>query len=283
LNTYRLRPIPDWAIDGMKKSVATEAENYILQQNLTPMILLIEKDLQKRDQQGAGAGVTDAATKDWMTYTAYLGEANQLANELVRPTARGIANNIAEEWVKRPWPYEIRSPVAEVPPSRGMNPDDRRLYFTMFATAQSTDATAPKFAFPKIFGGYDWKLVAYAQAETFNWMEFNSSYGSPSMYGGAGGFDSINWVPEVSHLTAQLSSFKLFAGAPRAWRVCSLGGWEWRPRLTLSDTLNAQLAGNPDMVTMFQEGGFSVPMDVGDGAPGGKLLNASALDEVNLH
>ena len=49
--------------------------------------------------------------------------------------------------------------------------------FSLLAAARETDDNGPRLLLPAIFGLAGTKLVAYGQAETFNWMEYNAAYG----------------------------------------------------------------------------------------------------------
>jgi hypothetical protein len=265
LSTYGLRPIPAWAQPGMFDSATAAIENQIMLVSIQPVAQAIVQDLQNADPKNLGAGILDQQFKNTVTYNGYIGQATQIADAILRPTAHQVAMRLATEWVNRPWPYEITPPAVPVPPFRGINPDERRHDYTVLAAARQTDATAPHRLLPTIFGADSGQLAAYGQGETFNWMEFNASYG------GGERFDEVVTIPEIVYRTGAFSTFHGFVGAPRGWRVDSLGGWNWRTRLSLSDTLYDALGLNDELREYLQDAGINQPSS---GAP---------LDEINLH
>jgi hypothetical protein len=178
-----------------------------------------------------------------------------IAYQIVAPTAQQAAELIAEEYVARPWPYEITPSMLPVPPVRGITREDRQQYFSVIAAARQTEATAPRLLASWLFNPDSTQLISYAQAETYNWMEFNSSYG------GGDRFDQVTPFPWGEGQ---------FVGAPRCWRVCTIGGWNWRSRLSLSDALGPALERNGELARCFQDAG------VNTAAP-------EELDAINLH
>jgi hypothetical protein len=42
---------------------------------------------------------------------------------------------------------------------------------------------------------------------------------------------------------------------PRPWRVSTIGGWNWRPRLSLADGLSNARLNNPEFERYFRESG----------------------------
>jgi hypothetical protein len=134
----------------------------------------------------------------------------------------------------------------------GIPKADRQNFFSTVVVAE--DQKPPQSLLTSIFG-QSAPLVAYAQGEAFNWMEFNSSYGGNDQ------FDSPSNIPYYN--------FGLI-GSPRGWRVCSDGGWSWQPRLSLSDNLPKALELNPELQDVLQKAGITTT----DGA---------TLDEINLH
>jgi hypothetical protein len=264
LSTYGLRPIPDWAKAGMFDSATAAIENQIVLLGIQPVAQAIVRDLQSSDPNGLGNGILDQQFKNSVTYNGYIGQATALADQIVRPTAHQVALRLAAEWINRPWPYEITPPAVPVPPFRGIGPDERKRDYTVIAAARQTDATAPRLLLPTIFGTDNTLLVAYGQGETFNWMEFNSAYG------GGERFDEVVVIPEITRIANRDTRFHDFVGAPRGWRVDSLGGWNWRTRLSLSDALYDALQLNDELRGYLNDAGISDP-------PSG------ALDEINLH
>jgi hypothetical protein len=177
-----------------------------------------------------------------------------VADAAVRPQAHLVAITIANEWLNRPWPYEITPPNLPVPPFRGLGRDDRQRYFSVIAAARQTDATAPRLLLPLIFGADTTKLVAYGQAEAFNWNEFNDTWGGDERV------DQTNFTPWGG----------VFVCSPRAWRTATIGGWNWRSRLSLSDALAPALDSNEELLEYLHDAGISSP-------------NEASLNEVNLH
>ncbi len=236
LATYGLRQIPDWAKDGMFDSVQVTAEDYLVRTNMLRVI----NDILRSNAVGYAA-------------------AAQIADSVIRPAAHNVSLAIAAEWINRPWPYEIDPPTVPVPPTHGIGCDDRQRYYSLLAAARETDTGGPQFLLPSIFGLPATKLIAYGQAETFNWMEYNPSYG------GSERFDQVVPTPWANN-----NSNALFIGSPRAWRVASLGGWNWRSRLSLADMLGAALQNNDDLQAYFHDAGITST----DGA---------AIDAKNVH
>ena len=131
------------------------------------------------------------------------------------------ATEIAAEMVDRPWPYEKAPPLNPVPPAAGITRQDRGLY-SAFAIIDSSRANGFKTLFPFLFGANQ-SLTTYAQSETFNWMEYNDNYG---------GYYTEKF-DEVS-----LNTFGSLLACPRAWRLSTVGGWNWQPRLSVADGLS---------------------------------------------
>jgi hypothetical protein len=150
----------------------------------------------------------------------------------------------ASEWIARTWPYEITPPQSPVPPTRGILTEDRHRYFTLSAAAKSTDVVAPRPFLAKLMDAQVRPLVATAQSETFNWMEYHGSYGAGDRYD--------HRMP------------------PRPWRLSTAGGWNWQPRLAFSDALPATLANNPEFRGFFGEGGVT-------------SYDAGAIDSIIMH
>ena len=185
LQTYKLYPIPQWAQSGLEASL-TQAVSW--------QIFVRNRQLQ---QMGVGPAF------------AYLQQ-------------DGGVPYIVNEMLSRPWPYEMTPPDQQVPPTRGMGKIDRQNYFTIMAAAKSQDATTPRLLLPSIFGKGQ-TLVAFAQAEAFNWMEYNDSYG---------GYATEKFDEVSSNVFGSLLA------CPRAWRLSTVGGWNWQPRLSVSDAIS---------------------------------------------
>ncbi|MGN6367688.1 MAG: Tad domain-containing protein [Phycisphaerae bacterium] len=193
LQTYKLYPIPDWARPGLTDSL-TEAVSW---------------EIFRRNSRLWPLGVQAAF--------AYIND----------PQQGYPVNAIVDQMMSRPWPYEKAPPDQPVPPSPGISKPDRINYFTILAAARSRDETTPRMLLPGIFGQGK-KLVAFAQAESFNWMEYNDYYGGYATER----FDEIS-----------TNTFRTLMACPRAWRLSTAGGWNWQPRLSISDGLN-KLNGN---------------------------------------
>jgi hypothetical protein len=231
LQPYNLYYIPEWARAGVQASASAAIANRIIVRSMQQVTVDLIRD-----------GVPDVA-------------AAAIAYQIVAPTAQQAAELIAEEYVARPWPYEITPSMLPVPPVRGITREDRQQYFSVIAAARQTEATAPRLLASWLFNPDSTQLISYAQAETYNWMEFNSSYG------GGDRFDQVTPFPWGEGQ---------FVGAPRCWRVCTIGGWNWRSRLSLSDALGPALERNGELARCFQDAG------VNTAAP-------EELDAINLH
>ena len=86
-------------------------------------------------------------------------------------------------------------------------------------------------------------------------MEFNTTYG------GSDQFDSPSYVPYY------------YFGAiacPRGWRTGTVGGWNWQPRLSLSDALPKALQLNPDLQDALEKAGITTS-------------DEASLAPINLH
>jgi Putative Flp pilus-assembly TadE/G-like len=132
----------------------------------------------------------------------------------------GPATEISEEMVARQWPYEKAPPQVQVPPSPGISKADRSSWYSVFSIA-SSGQPGPRTLFGAIFGPPP-SMSAMAQGETFNWMEYNDNYG---------GYYTEKF-DEVS-----LNTFGSLLACPRAWRLSTVGGWNWQARLSVVDSL----------------------------------------------
>jgi hypothetical protein len=258
LSTYGLRTIPAWAQEGMYNSVALTAEDQIVRMNLRPLANRVVNDLINTDPDGAGAGFLDPQIRRNALYGLYINRATAVADAIIRPAAAAAAREIAAEWVSRPWPYEITPPETPADRGRGVGKADRQNDFSVVAAARETPASAPRLLLPRVFGGDGTKVVAYGQGEAFNWMEFNAAYGRdevmdqvvPSPWGGG--------------------NVQAFVGSPRAWRVSTAGGWNWRSRLSVADMTGAAAQTDVDLQAYLRDGGVAT-------------LDSAAMDELNVH
>ena len=240
LATYRLRPIPDLAQAGMRTSAETAIRDRIVSQNFGPVGQSILNALIGADPNGVGGGFLDPTGRNTVLAARYSPQASQAAFAAVNAVAAQVAPVLAAEWVSRPWPYEITPPDTRIPPSVGMTKADRQTYFTMITAARPSSDNVPRFILPKLTQAKAPELLAYAQAEAFNWMEFNDSYG------GSERFDEVSSDPNA-----------FFIGCPLPWRLSTIGGWNWNSRLAVSDALSASIVNNRELETFFTEGGVT--------------------------
>ena len=69
------------------------------------------------------------------------------------------------------------------------------------------------------------------------------------------------WRTELTLITA---------AAWACWRLATVAGWSWQPRLSLSDALPKALENNPELQTWLNDAGYSTS-------------DPTALDAINLH
>jgi hypothetical protein len=254
LKTYDLHFLPDWAKPAIRQSVATAAEQRIVAMNLRPVTRDILTTLVRADPLRLGGRYLDPIGRGRALRSAYTPLAVGMADRTIRPAAYTIAQEIADEWVSRPWPFEIAPPENEDTPRPGITRDDRLGLFTVVAAARATKDSAPRLLLQKIFNPEPTSLVAYAQAEAFNWLEYNSNFGGQS-------YEDVIPSPWLDGH---------FVGSPRSWRTGITAGWNWRARLTRADALSEALDNNDDLSQYFRDAGITVP-------------DKETLDEINLH
>jgi len=241
LATYGLHPIPNWAVQGMQISAESAIQDRIVRMNINQVANAMLNSLMKSNPNGLGSGFLDPTGLNSVLQAGYSAQASQAAFAMVNATAAQVAPIIATEWVGRPWPYEITPPTTFVPPAQGMTTPDRQTYFTVLTAAQPTDQTSPKLFLKTLMGNPAApNLLAHAQAESFNWMEFNGAYGGNER------FDQVTWDNDVE-----------FVGSPQPWRLCTIGGWNWNPRLAVADALAPAIANSPELETYFQQSGVT--------------------------
>jgi len=241
LATYGLHPIPDWAVQGMQISAESAIQDRIVRMNLDAVARAILNALMNSNPNGLGSGFLDPTGLSSVLQAGYSQQASQAAFAIVNATAAQVAPIIAAEWVARPWPYEITPPTTFVPPAQGMTTPDRQTYFTVLTAALPTADTSPNLFLKKLMGNPTaTNLLAHAQAESFNWMEFNGGYGGNER------FDQVTWDNDVE-----------FVGSPNPWRLSTIGGWNWNPRLAVADALAPAIANNPEMESYFQQSGVT--------------------------
>jgi len=241
LASYQLRAVPAWAANGMSVSSQAAICDRIISDNIASVAQNILNAMVAVDPRNLGSGFLDPAGRNAFLSASYSGQASQFAFQIVQSTATQVAPIIAAEWVSRPWPYEITPPSQAVPPVVGMSTSDRHTYFTILTAARSTPGNSPKFFMGKLMGNSPTpQLLAHAQAEAFNWMEFNSAYGGSEV------FDQITGLPNQD-----------FTGCPLPWRLSTIGGWSWNARLAVADALADALDNNPEFQSFFTEGGVT--------------------------
>ena len=257
LSTYKLHYIPDQWQAGMRDSAAMAIRDQIVEMNIGGITQSIVSSLIGGNARGLGSGILDATTKQNMLYGAYIGQASQLATAALTQAATPVAQAIAQDWVSRPWPYELTPTTDPIPPAHGMGKDDRQQYFTVLSAARENANTPTHFLLAKFLGFNQPSLFAYAQAETFNWMEYNGAYGGNERY------DQVTTIPYGYGYGWNWGSE--YIPVPRGWRLCTIGGWNWQPRLAFADALSVTLPNNTEMTDYFTQAGVtpSAPVDGG--------------------
>jgi hypothetical protein len=215
LVTYNRYYVADWA----KPAVYQDAYDYVYQwvysHNYQRLYRQRLNELRRKKVPEAQAQQQAAA---WAQFLASTG-------------ATMIAEQAALEWITRTWPYEIAPPEQPVPPTPGLSVAERQAWFTVLVAGKTTDESQAKPFMGKIFAAPTAPMASYAQAESFNWMEFNGGYGASDRYD--------RRMP------------------PQPWRVSTIGGWTWQPRLALSDALDQALQNNPQFRSYFEQSGVS--------------------------
>jgi len=259
LRTYELRYVPDWAIGSVHNSVYNAVLNEIVEMNLNAAMKQVVDFLVAVDLDGQRPYLTEEELRSYY-YQRALGP----VRAGLRSVAAAPAQRIANEWVSRPWPYEVAAPTEPPPPSKGLSKSDRQRYFTVVAAAREAEGTRPKEIMEWVFTSQSNKLTAVAQAEAFNWMEFNSGYGSAER------FDQITNVP----WSGRWARYTHFVGAPRSWRDATIGGWNWRSRLSLGDAVFDVIQENAGNSPSLREYLNSAGLSTSD---------RTSFDEVLLH
>lgn len=230
LATYDLYPIPDWARDGVRQSAYRYVYERALQRNWRNIYNWKYRQLIREGMDRAQARR----------------EATQYAHA-VAPIAAGRVAEIASEiWIRVPWPYEITPPPSPHVTWR-ITRDDRHEHFTLLSAAMTTDQTNPRPVLTKLMNTLQTPLVACAQAESANWMEYHGRYGGGNLH-------------------AKYTQ----AFPPPPWRISTAGGWNWQPRLAFSDALGRTILANEHFAAFFEQAGMG----------GGE---AGAFDEAVQH
>lgn len=261
LKTYALRFIPDWAKEGMRADVQQYVYRVVYDRNIGRVtnqarqrleqwatgVILGQLQQQQQQQGGGGRGGAGQLAGVARQQARQFANANApgVAQYVVSRAAQQISREVAAEWIQRPWPFEIDTPKDPVPPTAGLTDKDRKENFTFLAGAKTNDDSGPRPFFSKIFNqnqdkdtGKERPLTAFAQGETFNWMEYNGRYGAG---------DAFDRITDFGHGD--------MGGSPRPWRVSTIGGWTWQPRLALSDALGQAMEDGPDFRSFLEQGG----------------------------
>jgi hypothetical protein len=264
LKSYALRPLPAWAVPGMQSSAAQYVYQTVYTRNLglvtqalqNPIINAQRQQLINQFNQADGGAPIDPTTMGFLNFQAAQQAAPAISAFATAATRQGaalISTEVAAEWVRRPWPYEITPPDTDIGRHQGVLPVDRIGYFTLLAGAEGRQA--PSIMFPSVFSAprSGSMLIAYAQAEVFNANEFSPNWG---------GKERLDVV--TNHLTGAVT------GSPSCWRVCTIGGWSYQPRLSNADALWPALSKNFEFLSYFQQAGLN-PSD------------QASLNAINLH
>lgn len=254
LSTYKLRPIPEWAVDSMRDDAQQQTYREIVNRNMRQVTEQARRRLEQwayqvlygnymQQAQQAGQPTNNLAARARNDARSFANRyAGPMARDMLQRAADSISREVAHEWVARPWPYEIEPPDERVPPHKGLSDDDRKEYFTFVAAARTTDQSAPRPVLERLLGDPDGAapLVAFAQGESFNWMEFHEQYGAG---------DAIDRVTEYGHGDR--------GGSPRPWRLSTTGGWHWQPRLAFSDALDEAMRDNAELRSYMEDAGIT--------------------------
>lgn len=217
LATYGRYHVPAWARDGVRQDAYDHVYRDVYQRNYDRLWRRRYNELRR-----GGMSDTDARR-----------EADRWARAIASEGAARIAEQAATIWIHRTWPYEIRPPELPVPPTRGLPVDQRQRYFTLISAARTTASTSPRPVLTRLMDALATPMVAAAQAETFNWMEYHGGYGAGDRYD--------RRMP------------------PRPWRVSTHGGWNWQPRLAYSDALGLAIEHSDALREYFESAGMGSP------------------------
>jgi hypothetical protein len=242
LATYNMYPIPEWAKPAVWPLARDYMRTSVYDRNYQRLWNFRYNEVLKETYESEyarliNAGVSDGEAKRQARDTAETSarsEADIFAKQIGDYGARMVAEQGADMWIGITWPYEINPPQIQVPPTLGLQDSDRHQYMTVLSAAVSRDTTNPKLTMTNLLNEYTVSPVAgYAQAEAFNWMEFNGSYG------GGDRFDQL-WPP-------------------RPWRVSTFGGWSWQPKITYADRVGYYAEKDGRIRGILQRGGVPNP------------------------
>jgi hypothetical protein len=258
LQTYDLHPVPEWAKPGMWNSAQQYVARTIYANDIVGLTQNVQNAVEQwlitvysnayfanYYQQGMQAGLPPnqaAQQATWrirqQAHDDAVKAAPGIAENVARRGADQISREVAVEWVARLWPYEVTPPQVQTPPVRGMPDADRITDFTVVAAARTNAASNPSLLTTMLAPRHGRPMMAYAQAETFNWMEFNNSYGAAER------FDQVTD-----------EGFGVVGGSPSCWRIGTTGGWNWQPRLAFADALTPALDSSSQLTTYFAQSG----------------------------
>jgi len=217
LATYGRYHVPEWARDGVYRDAYDHVYRDVYGRNY-------ERLWRRRYNELRRGGMSDGDARR---------EADRWARAIASEGAARIAEQAATIWIHRTWPYEIRPPQQPVPPPRGLPADQRHEHFTLISAAMTTSASAPRPVLTRLMDSLQTPMLATAQAEAFNWMEYHGAYGAGDRYD--------RRMP------------------PRPWRLSTRGGWNWQPRLAFSDALGKALESSEMLRAYFEGAGMTSP------------------------
>jgi len=259
LSTYKLHEIPDWATAGMRDDVRRHVYNQVYNRHINGARQRLIRQLEQWAMNVLGVNAPGAVNRSALRNRArQFAQQNgpPAAEDAVRRAAEIVSREVAEEWVRRPWPFEVAPPEEPVPPTRGLSDEERQRYFTAQTAALTTEETARRPVLDKYFGHDTGPLVSFAQSEIFNWMEWHEAYGAGDR------FDQITFYGHGD-----------MGGFPRPWRLSSPGGWSWEPRLAFSDAIAPAVADGEHFRAMLEKGGVDA----------GSENNRAAMDLLTQH
>ena len=244
LITYDRYDIPGWARQGVFNDAYRHVYNDVYNRNYHRLYRAYFRLTENRlYAQYVQEGMSPLVARQ-RARAAAAAPADAMARTVAAAGAVIIAQQAATRWINRTWPYEIRPPEQPVPPAAGLSDDERFAYFTVTAGAATTSEIEPRPTLPRILGVEPRAMAAYAQAENFNWMEYDGAYGGGDRYD--------RRMP------------------PRPWRVSTPGGWNWQPRLAFSDALNLTVPAHVGLTELLREGGV-------------ESADPAAFDVLNRH
>jgi hypothetical protein len=274
---YKLYPVPDWAADGLKQSAKQWIHGWIVGHDYNAVFDQVRSQLYAALGSGelTGTGFSDPGAA---------GSANALAGpitqQLLEQAAETIGTEAGNEWVSRPWPFELTPPTVTVPPTTGVGDADRLEFFSLIAAAAGIDnKTNPHNLFLNgIFKTGTIPTLTIAQAETYNWNEFSQSYGAAERFDqmttswhedwalenlnpnpisdadSSSGVTSIAYYPTtLGWLPWGVEYARPIAGAPTPWRLSTTGGWNYQTRLAHIDGIDGAINQSDTLTALFSK------------------------------